>query len=123
LKAAVAGTNLTFTLYTDARCTQQAFHQVVPVETVAFVLSAQDLHSEDRAEGAEDRRGPPPTAQEHAVTVQLHHHVYELAQWAYRYEQANPVLGQEGRTFEAFLADCIEGDLVRSVTRWRHAAG
>jgi hypothetical protein len=37
LKAAVAGTNLTFTLYTDASCTQQAFQQVVPIETVAFV--------------------------------------------------------------------------------------
>jgi hypothetical protein len=37
LKAAVAGTNLTFTLYTDAGCTQQVHQQVVPIETVAFV--------------------------------------------------------------------------------------
>jgi hypothetical protein len=37
LKAAIAGTNLTFTLYTDAACTQQAYQQVVPIETVAFV--------------------------------------------------------------------------------------
>jgi hypothetical protein len=37
LKAAVAGTNLTFTLYTDAGCTQQAHQQVVPIEMVAFV--------------------------------------------------------------------------------------
>jgi hypothetical protein len=37
LRAAVAGTNLTFTLYTDASCTQQVFQQVVPIETVALV--------------------------------------------------------------------------------------
>jgi len=37
LKAAVVGTSLTFTLYSDAGCTQQVQQQVVLVETVAFV--------------------------------------------------------------------------------------
>src|SRR5262245_22971755 len=37
LKAAIAGTSLTFTLYSDAGCTQQVHQQVVPVETVSFV--------------------------------------------------------------------------------------
>jgi len=37
LKAAVAGTNLTFTLYTDAGCMQQTHQQVVPIENVRFV--------------------------------------------------------------------------------------
>lgn len=62
---------------------------------------------------------PPPTYQEHEVTVRLHHHVFELAEWAYRFEQADAVHHQEGRSFEAFLADCIEGALELPVARWK----
>jgi hypothetical protein len=37
LKAAIAGTSLTFTLYSDAGCTQQVHQQAVPIETVNLV--------------------------------------------------------------------------------------
>lgn len=37
LKAAIAGTSLTFTLYSDAACTQQVHQQAVPIETVDLV--------------------------------------------------------------------------------------
>jgi hypothetical protein len=37
LKAAVSGTNLTFTLYTDAACTEQVFQQSVAVQNVSVI--------------------------------------------------------------------------------------
>jgi hypothetical protein len=61
---------------------------------------------------------PPPTHRVHEVAVRLHHHVYELAEWAYRYEQNDPILRREGRTFAEFLADSLEGGLELPVTRW-----
>jgi hypothetical protein len=37
LKAAIAGTTLTFTVYSDAGCTQQVHQQAVPIENVTLV--------------------------------------------------------------------------------------
>jgi hypothetical protein len=66
---------------------------------------------------------PPPTYQEHEVTLRLHHHVYELAVWAFRYEQSDDAelahLYQD-RTFEEFLEGCIEEGLESTVARWQH---
>lgn len=62
---------------------------------------------------------PPPTHQVHDVTVRLPHDVYELAVYAHGFEEREGLhLG--GRTFEAFLADVIEGGLELPVTRWQH---
>jgi hypothetical protein len=51
LKAAIAGTNLTFTLYTDAGCTQQMFQQVAPIETVAFVSRLETFTPKNAPKG------------------------------------------------------------------------
>jgi hypothetical protein len=79
-----------------------------------------------RAVASAARRPPaeipaPPTHQEHEVTVRLHHHVFELAEWAYRFEQGDGVHHLEGRSFEAFLADVLEAGLELPVERWRRA--
>jgi hypothetical protein len=64
---------------------------------------------------------PPPAYQQHAVTVWLDHHVFEVAEWAYQYEQCTEGdLHPSGRTFEEFLADMIEGGLELPVARWHH---
>jgi len=67
---------------------------------------------------------PPPMYEEHAVTIRLHRHVYDMAQWAYRYEEATDrLLHPSGRTFEEFLADCIEGGLELPAARWQRETG
>ena len=51
LKAAVAGTNLTFTLYRDAACTQQVHQQVVPIETVTLVSRLKNFVAKGAPKG------------------------------------------------------------------------
>lgn len=63
--------------------------------------------------------GPPPAYQEHEVTLRLDHHTYELAVWAYAYEQSTDErLHSSARTFEEFLADCVEAGLEFPERRW-----
>jgi len=59
---------------------------------------------------------PPPCQQQRAVTLSLPRHTYELARWAYRYEQAEG--RHRGRTFTEFLIDCLEEGLERPLARW-----
>ena len=67
---------------------------------------------------------PPPTYEELEVTIRLHRHVYDVAQWAYRYEAATDhLLHPAGRTFEEFLADMIEAGLEMPVARWSTTQG
>jgi hypothetical protein len=66
---------------------------------------------------------PPPLYQAHEVMLRLHHHFYELAAWAYAYEQqADAELARlhRGRPFEQFLADCLEAGLEPTVEHWKH---
>jgi len=63
---------------------------------------------------------PPPCYRQREVTLSLPLHTYELARWAYRYEQAAGRLLHRGRSFADYLVDVLEGGLETPLERWEH---